>query len=95
MFAKLAKWPVFGRRRQGAGLVPAPCNDNRRSRRFAVCAPPRRRPALVCHWHKASTGALECSWSTEPRNAPEQPGMSYMIGRRSSAAVQHRLVLDC
>src|SRR5579863_7451077 len=61
MFAKLARFNAFNRtvgRRFGA----AACNDNQPVRRFIASPRPLRRPILLCHWHKAASGALECSW---------------------------------
>ena len=84
MFAKLARFRTFNRtvgRRFGAAATP--CNDNQPVRRFIASSRQLRRPVLLCRWHKAPTGALECSWhlgAIAASNA-EEPGISRPIGR--------------
>jgi len=74
MFAKLARLQMFNRiagRRFGA----VACNDNQPIRR-SVALP--RRQILLCHWHKAASGALECGWLAEATAAPkvEEPDIN-------------------
>jgi len=70
MFAKHAKFPVAYNRRQARGTA-APCNDNRPALRFAATPPRKPRPVLFCRWHRAPSGALECSWTIEAAAAEE------------------------
>jgi hypothetical protein len=74
MFAKLARFQMFNRI-AGRRFSAVACNDNQPIRRSI--APPRR-PILLCHWHKAASGALECGWLTEATSASkvEEPDMS-------------------
>ena len=76
MFAKLARFQMFNRiagRRFGA----VACNDNQPIRRSI--APPR--PTLLCHWHKAASGALECGWLAEATSVSkaEEPDISRLL----------------
>lgn len=88
MFAKLARFQMFNRiagRRFGA----AACNDNQPIRRSSA-AP--RRHILLCHWHKAASGGLECSWLAETTTASkiDEPDISRLLDRGMFAR-GHRL----
>ena len=77
MFAKLARLQMFNRiagRRFGA----VACNDNQPIRR-SVALP--RRQILLCHWHKAASGALECGWLAEATSVSkaEEPDISRLL----------------
>jgi hypothetical protein len=84
MFAKLARFNAFNRaggRRFGAS---AACNDNQPVRRSVSSSRQlRQRPILLCHWHKAASGALECGWHTEATSASkvEEPDISRLLNR--------------
>ncbi len=88
MFAKLARFRTFKRtvgRRFGA--ADTPCNDNQPVRRVIASSRQLRRPVLLCRWHKAPAGALECSWhlgAIAASNA-EEPGISRPIGHGAVA----------
>ena len=88
MFAKLARFQMFNRI-AGRRLGAVACNDNQPIGRFV--APPRR-PILLCHWHKATSGALECGWLTQATSASEveEPDISRLLTRVMFAR-RHRL----
>ena len=77
MFAKLARFQMFNRI-AGRRFSAVACNDNQPIRRSI--APPRR-PILLCHWHKAASGALECGWLTEATSASKvkEPDISRLL----------------
>ncbi len=79
MFAKLSQFNAF-RRIVGRRFGAAACNDNQPIHRSV--APPRR-PILLCHWHKAASGALECGWLAERTCASkiEEPDISRLLDR--------------
>ena len=79
MFVKLARFQMFNRI-AGHRFGGAACNDNQPIRRSI--APPRR-PILLCHWHKAASGALECGWLTEATSASkvEEPDISRPLAQ--------------
>jgi len=88
MFAKLARFRTFNRTvGRHFGAAATPCNDNQPVRRFIASSRQLRRPVLLCRWHKAPTGALECSWhlgAIAASNA-EEPGISRPIGHGAVA----------
>ncbi len=87
MFAKLARFQDFGRRR---AMPPQAthCNDNHPAGRLAAVARRAPRPVLVCGWRvRPATGRLECFWqvcvlqaASADATAADEPGMSWMIG---------------
>jgi len=88
MFAKLARFQMFNRI-AGRHFGAIACNDNRPIRR-SIALP--RRPILLCHWHKAASGVLECGWFTETNSASkvEEPDISRLLTPPTCA---HRLRL--
>ena len=89
MFAKLAKFNAFSRRRAARSVAnAAPGNDNHHTRHAATVGQRRPRRVLACRWRQVpATGRLECSWQVVPvGTAAEEPGPSCMTGRNSSAA---------
>ena len=83
MFAKLATFRIFNRTvERRAAMGATPCNDNKPGR---VMSSPRqlRRPVLLCRWHKAPSGVLECSWGIAGMAASnaEEPEICRLIGR--------------
>jgi|SRR5579864_1536745 len=84
MFAKLARFNGFGRRR---ALLPAAktayANDNHPVRRSDAVAQQARRQILACGWRQVpATGRLECFWHVEPVGAAaaEEPEISRLRG---------------
>jgi hypothetical protein len=80
MIAKCAQFPINGELAQRTIIMAAPCNDNGRAGAFAAGLPRNRRPVLLCRWHKvAPTGALVCTWQTEPADAAasEKPAIGW------------------
>src|SRR5580700_4025432 len=96
MFAKLARFNGFGRRHALLSAAKtAYANDNHPVRRRTADAQRARRQILVCGWRQVpATGRLECFWHVEPAGAAaaEEPGISRMLRRRSSAG--HQMVSD-
>jgi hypothetical protein len=94
MFAKLARFNGFGRRHALLSAAKT-ANDNHPVRRVTAASPRARRQILVCGWRQVpATGRLECFWHVEPAGAAaaEEPGISRMLRRRSSAG--RRMVSD-
>jgi len=98
MFAKLAQFNSFGRQHALLSAAKtASCNDNHPVRRPAAASPRARRQILVCGWRQVpATGRLECFWQVEPAGAAaaEEPGISRIMRRRSSAFARHRIFAD-
>ena len=66
--AKLAQFQAFEPWRGAPGLpMPMRSNDNQRSVYAARARQWASRPVLVCRWHLAPTGGLECCWHLEAR----------------------------
>jgi hypothetical protein len=94
MFAKLAQFKGFGRRHALLSAAKT-ANDNHPVHRVTVASPRARCQILVCGWRQVpATGRLECFWHVEPAGAAaaEEPGISRMSRRRSSAG--HQMVSD-
>ena len=84
MFAKLATFRTFNRavaRRFAAAA--APCNDNQPVTGFVAAPRLLRRPILLCRWHKAASGGLECSWHRAAIAASDvdEPEIRRLMGR--------------
>ena len=96
MFAKLARFNGFGRRRALLSAAKtAYANDNRPGRRVTAASPRARRQILVCGWRQVpTTGRLECFWQVEPAGTgvAEEPGISRMM--RSSKSARRRIFSD-